>query len=119
MIYLLILDKEYPPITTRPVVMVINNLRSYFTPPGSPRLEISLLKNRKLQSYRVYVSDWLQSVGSGCGSVDRVVATNRGPRFKSSPRQNFMQNLCLLLTLKKTKIKKKKQAGSGPSILFN
>ena len=34
------------------------------------------------------------TIGSGCGSVGRAVASNsRGPRFKSSYRQNFILNI--------------------------
>ena len=44
------------------------------------------------------------SLGSGCGSVGRVVASNiRGPLFESSNWQNFIVNC-----IKKTKIKKKR-----------
>ena len=48
--------------------------------------------------------------GSGCGAVDRAVASNtRGLRFDSSHRQNVY---VLSTVLKKTKIKKK-DAGNG------
>ena len=60
------------------------------------------------------------SGGSGSGSVGRAVASNiRGPRFKSSHRQNFKSNICLLLTVncyEKTKINEK-EAGNGPFFL--
>ena len=50
-------------------------------------------------------------MGSGCGSVGRVVASNtRGPRIEYSHRQNFIMNM---FTVEKTKIKKK-EAGNGP-----
>ena len=44
----------------------------------------------------------LSLVGSGCGSVGRVVASDtKGPRFKSSHRQQFIYtlNICLLSTV--------------------
>ena len=38
-----------------------------------------------------------QSGHTGCGSVGRVVdSDSRGPQFKSSHRQKFMLNVCLL-----------------------
>ena len=54
-----------------------------------------------------------QTQGSGCGSVGRAVASNtRGPRFKSSHRQKFINIEQLLYTincvLKRRKIKKKR-----------
>ena len=53
-------------------------------------------------------------LGSSCGSVVRAVASNtRGPLIESSHRQDLIY---LLLTVEKTKIKKK-VAGKGP-ILF-
>ena len=40
-----------------------------------------------------------------CGSVGRVVASdNGGPQFEYSQRQNFIQNMHLLVTVGKTKI---------------
>ena len=48
---------------------------------------------------------------SGCGSVGRAVASDtRGPQFESSLRQTFIYilNICLLSTIEKTKIKKKR-----------
>ena len=48
-------------------------------------------------------------MGSGCGSVGRVVAFNsRGPRFDSSHRQNFIQHLFIINCMEKTKINKKR-----------
>ena len=40
-------------------------------------------------------------MGSGCGSVGRVVASDiRGPRFESSHWQNlYILNICLLSTV--------------------
>ena len=36
----------------------------------------------------------IKTMGSGCGSVDRAVASNsRGPRFESSIRQKFKLNI--------------------------
>ena len=49
-------------------------------------------------------------MGSGCGSVGRVVASNtRDPWFKSSHRQKFsyIEHL-FTLCIEKTKIKKKR-----------
>ena len=48
-------------------------------------------------------------LGTSCGSVGRAVALNtRGPRFESSRQQIFIQNMCLLLTVEKTKNMKKR-----------
>ena len=49
---------------------------------------------------------WL---GSGCGSVGRVVARDtRGPRFHSSHQQNFIEHLLIINCIEKTKINKKR-----------
>ena len=55
------------------------------------------------------------TVGSGCGSVDRAVASNtRGLWFKSSHQQNFILKI-FTVNCEKTKIKEKeKEAGKGP-----
>ena len=46
------------------------------------------------------------SLGSGCGSVGRAVASDaRGLRFESSHRQTFISDIYLF---EKTKIKKKR-----------
>ena len=47
-------------------------------------------------------------MGSGCCSVDRVVASYTiGLQFESSHQQNVILNILLLSTVEKTKIKKK------------
>ena len=49
-----------------------------------------------------YLAKNVRYLGSGCGSVGRVDATNtRGPRFESSHRQKFIYllNICLLSTV--------------------
>ena len=49
-----------------------------------------------------------------CGSVGRAVAFDiRGPRFHSSHRQNFIENLFIINCIEKTKINKK-EADNGP-----
>ena len=56
-------------------------------------------------------------MGSGCGSVGRVVAFDtRGLRFKSSHRQNFncILIICLLSTVYRKDENKEKEAGNGP-----
>ena len=51
---------------------------------------------------------------SGCGSVDRAVASNtRGPWFKSSHRKNFIEHLPTVKCIEKTKIKEKEDV-NGP-----
>ena len=53
-------------------------------------------------------------MGSGCGSVGRVVALDiRGPRFESSLQRYFLTNIFTLLTVEKTKIEKR-EGGNGP-----
>ena len=48
-------------------------------------------------------------LGSGCGSVGRVVAfDSRGPRFNSSHRENFIEHLFIINCIEKTKINKKR-----------
>ena len=62
------------------------------------------------------------SVGSGCGSVGRAVASNnRGPRFKSSHWQKFIYilNICLLSTVYWKDENKEKEAGNGPFFFKN
>ena len=50
-------------------------------------------------------------LGSGCGSVGGAVASNtRGLQFEFILREKFIQIMCLLLTVEKTKIK---EAGNG------
>ena len=59
----------------------------------------------------------LRSLGSGCGSVGRAVASNtRGPRFESSHWQKFIfiLNICLLWTVYWKDENKEKEAGNGP-----
>ena len=47
-------------------------------------------------------------MGSGCGSVGRVVASNsRGPQFESSHWQHFILNI-IVNCIEKTKIKKQR-----------
>ena len=54
-----------------------------------------------------------KTVGRGCGSVGRVVASNtRDPRCVTGHRQNFIY-LLNNKTIKETKIKE--EAGNGPS----
>ena len=49
-----------------------------------------------------------QLLGSGCGSVSRLVASDtRGLWFKFSHRQTFISNICLLSTVLKSKNKEK------------
>ena len=65
------------------------------------------------------IISWMSKhhVGSGCGSVGRVVASDtRGPRFKSSHRQKFIYilNICLLSTVYWKEKNKEKEAGYGP-----
>ena len=65
----------------------------------------NLLKNNKARNS--YVGQWL------CGSVGRAVASDtRGPRFKFSHRQKFIEHLFTVSCVEKTKIKKK-EAGNG------
>ena len=46
-------------------------------------------------------------MGSGCGAVGRVVASNtRDPRFESSHRQYYLLSTLLKNFIEKTKIKK-------------
>ena len=53
-------------------------------------------------------------VGSGCGVVDRGVASDtRGPGFESSHRQ-LLLNIYLLLTVCRKDKNKEKEAGNGP-----
>ena len=53
-------------------------------------------------------------VGSGCGAVGRVVASDtRGPGFESSHRQ-LLLNIYLLLTVCRKDENKEKEAGNGP-----
>ena len=54
------------------------------------------------------------TIGSGCGSVGRVVAANsRGPRLESSHLQkNYIEYL--LSTVLKRRKNKEKEAGDGP-----
>ena len=53
-------------------------------------------------------------VGSGCGAVGRVVASDtRGPGFESSHRQ-LLLNSYLLLTVCRKDEHKEKEAGNGP-----
>ena len=48
-------------------------------------------------------------MGSGCGSVGRAVASDtRGPRFKSSHWQNYIEHLFTVNCIEKTKIRKKR-----------
>ena len=48
-------------------------------------------------------------MGSGCGSVGRVVALNtRDPQFESSHRHNFFTIKSIENFVEKTKIKKKR-----------
>ena len=55
------------------------------------------------------------TMGSGCGSVGRAVASDtRGPRFESSHRQKFILNICLLSTVYSKDENKEKDAGDGP-----
>ena len=56
-----------------------------------------------------------EAMGSGCGSVGRAVAYNgtRGLQFESRHRQNFIQNLYLMLTVEKTK-NEKNRPGIAP-----
>ena len=59
----------------------------------------------------------IEKLGSGCGSVGRVVASNtRGPRFESSHRQKFtyILNICLLSTMYWKDKNKEKETGNGP-----
>ena len=59
----------------------------------------------------------LESLGSGCGSVGRAVASDtRGPLFESSHRQKFIYilNICLLSTVYRRDKYKEKEAGFGP-----
>ena len=52
------------------------------------------------------------NMGSGCGSVDRAVASNsRGPWFESSHRQKFTFNIYCQLYWKDEI--KEKEAGNG------
>ena len=54
--------------------------------------------------------------GSGCGSVGREVASNsRGPRFKSSHRQKFIniEHLYTVNCVLKRQKEKEKEAGNG------
>ena len=53
----------------------------------------------------------MKVVGSGCGSVGRVVASDaKGPRFESSHRQTLISDIYLYTVnyIEKTKIKKKR-----------
>ena len=69
-----------------------------------------ILINRKCRLGKVRIC-----LGSGCGLVGRVVASDtRGPRFESSHRQNLCWTFVYLFTInciEKTKIKK--EAGNG------
>ena len=56
-------------------------------------------------------------LGSGCGSVGRVVASDtRGPQFESSHRQKiiYILNICLLSIVYWKDDNKEKEAGNGP-----
>ena len=60
---------------------------------------------------RGFVSENQHKWGSGCGSGGRAVASDtRGLQFKSSHWQNLIQNVYFLLTVEKTKRKKKRLA---------
>ena len=56
------------------------------------------------------------SLGSGCGSVGRAVASDaRGPRFKSVIGKNlFILNICLLSTVYWKDENKEIEVGNGP-----
>ena len=63
------------------------------------------------------VNKLILSVGSGCGSVGRAVASNtRGPQFESSHQQKFIYilNICFLSTVCWKDENKEKAAGNGP-----
>ena len=63
----------------------------------------------------IEISIWFR--GSGCGSVDRAVASDtRDPRFESRHWQTFIKHLFTVNCVEKTKIKKK-EAGNGPFFL--
>ena len=52
---------------------------------------------------KVTVLQNLQLLGSGCGSVGRVVTSyTRGPRFESSHRQKFIEHLFTVNYIEKT-----------------
>ena len=54
-------------------------------------------------------------MGSGCGAVGRVVASNtRGPEFESSHRQPLLNIYLLLTVCRKDENKEKKEAANGP-----
>ena len=56
-------------------------------------------------------------MGSGCGAVGRVVASNtRGPGFESSHRQ-LLLNIYLLLTVCRKDKNKEKEAANGPFLI--
>ena len=58
----------------------------------------------------------MMSVGSGCGSVGRAVASDtRGPRFESSHRRNFIMNMFTNNCWKDEN--KEKEAENGPFFL--
>ena len=59
----------------------------------------------------------MKTMGSGCGSVGRAVASDtRGQRFESSHQQKFIYilNICLLSTVYRKDENKEKEAGKGP-----
>ena len=63
----------------------------------------------------IEISIWFR--GSGCGSVDRAVASDtRDPRFESRHWQTFIKHLFTVNCVEKTKIKRK-EAGNGPFFL--
>ena len=58
-------------------------------------------KNRKQATAKQRSNEDFKKLGSGCGSVGRMVASDtRDPRFKSSKRQKFYEH-CLLSTVLK------------------
>ena len=62
------------------------------------------------------------ALGSGCGSVGRVVASKtRGPRFDSSHRQKFIYifKICLLSTVCWKDENKEKRGREWPVFLKN
>ena len=59
----------------------------------------------------IELSELCFHLGSGCGSVGRVVASNtRGPRFESSNRQDFIMNI---FTVNCWKVEKKRKKRPG------
>ena len=68
--------------------------------------KITRVRERDLENWLIFFVQ--VKAGGCCGSVGRAVASHtKGMQFKSSHQEDSIQNMPLLLTVEKTKIKNK------------